>query len=242
MGSVTAVDSGAGTITLASQFGGGSQTIQTQGTTQITTQTTALVSDLKVGDKVQVQGVPTGLTASALAIGTSPFPAGGFGGPGGGRGGAGAAGTTGAATAPQAFAMASGTVASLSPLTITLSPSATLTLKMDPSAKVTRYSTLALSAVKVGDRVMAMGTTGDDGTLTATTVTDNVDMGTMGGFGGGRGMGGGGFGGGRGGRGRRGGGQGQGGGQPGGGQGQFGGGQPGGPPPPGDQGPPPPLN
>ena len=221
-GTVTAVDAGAGTITLSSQFGGGTQTIQTQGATQITTQVAAKVSDLKVGDQIQVQGVPTGITASSLTIGQSPFPAGG---PGGGPGGPGGGPRPGGGgTAAPAYATASGTVATLSPLTITLSPTVTLGLKMDADAKVIRYTTLALSGIKVGDRVMGQGTTGDDGTLSATTVAVNVDMG---GFGG-RGQGG--YGG-RGGFGRR-GGQGQGG--P-----QGGGNTP--PPPGGDPGPPPPA-
>ena len=210
-GTVTAVDAGAGTITLSSPFGGGTQTIQTQGATQITTQVAAKVSELKVGDQIQVQGVPTGITASSLTIGQSPFPAGG---PGGGPGGPGGGpGGPGVAPAPS-YATASGTVATLSPLTITLSPTASLTLKMDANAKVIRYTTLALGGIKVGDRVASQGTTGDDGTFSATSVAVNVDMG-------GRGQGGY-TGRGRGGFGRR-GGQGQGGPQ--------GGGNPGPPPP-----------
>ena len=211
-GTVTAVDAGAGTITLSSQFGGGTQTIQTQGATQITTQVAAKVSDLKVGDQIQVQGVPTSITATSLTIGQSPFPTGG--GPGGPAGGPGSGPGGPGTAAVNSYATATGTVATLSPLTITLSPTVTLALKMDASAKVIRYTTLALSGIKVGDRVMGQGTTGDDGTLSATTLAVNVDMG-------GRGQGG--YGGrGRGGFGRR-GGQGQGGPQ--------GGGNPGPPPP-----------
>jgi len=237
-GTVSAVDTGAGTITVTSQFGGGTQTIQTQGTTQIVSQAAAQVSDLKVGDKVQVQGIPTGITASALSIGASPFAnLGGNGGappPAGGNGG----GAPPAPAAPQSFAMAAGTVTSTNPLTVKVSDSVSLTLKMDPTAKVTKYTPVNLSAIKVGDQIVGLGQTGADGSLAATTVAVNVDMSAMG-MGGGRGgMGGGGFGGGRGGmgggfgggRGRRGGGGGGNGGPGGGGNGGggFGGGNGGG--------------
>ncbi len=222
-GTVTAVDSGAGTITISGRGGGPDQTIQTQGTTSIVTQTTAAVSDLKKGDTIEVQGMPTGITASSVTIGQSPFAGlggpGGPGGPGGGGPGGGFGGP-GAAAAP-ATASAKGTVTGTSPLTISLSSTASLVLKMDPSAKVTKYTTETLSAVKVGDRVMGIGTANDDGTFAATTVAVNVDMAA---FGQGRGgYGGGGFG-----RGRRGGG----------GFGGPAGGGPDGPPPGGFGGPP----
>ena len=200
-GTVTAVDAGAGTITISSTFGD-PQVIQTQGATTIVSQAAASVSDLKKGDTIEVRGVPTGLTASSLTIGKSPLggpgggPPGGFGGPpppppgNGGPGG----------PPPPAMAYARGTVTGTSPLTISLSSSASLTLKMDPGAKVTKYTTVTLSAIKVGDKVVGIGTANDDGSFAATTVAVNVDMGQggRGGFGGGRrggGFRGGGFGG-----------------------------------------------
>ena len=219
-GTVSAVDAGAGTITVSGRGGGPDQIIQTQGTTSIVTQTAAAVSDLKKGDMIEVQGVPTGITASSVTIGQSPLS--GFGGPGGGGGfggPGGPGGAPGAAPAPST-ASAKGTVTSTSPLTISLSSTASLVLKMDPSAKVTKYTTTTLSAIKVGDRVLGIGTANSDGSIAATTVAVNVDMAAMGGRGGfGGGFGGGGYGGGRG---RRGGG---------GGFGGPGGGGPGGPPP-----------
>ena len=235
-GAVTAVDTNAGTITITSRFGGNAPQVINVGTdAQIVSQTDTTVAELKVGDQVQVQGVPTGITASQLTVGTPPtgmpgaggggFGGGRFGGPGGAGGGNNAGGGNGAA-AVQGLAIASGKIASLptatdAHLSITLGPDATLYLKMAPGAKITKYTTLKLTDLKVGDQVMATGQTGADGTLTASAVGVNMPM-MQGGFGGG-GFGGGGFGGG--GRGRRGGG----------GQGGFGGpggGQNGGPPPP----------
>lgn len=230
-GTVTAVNSGAGTITISGRGGGPDQTIQTQGTTSIVTQTTAAVSDLKKGDTIEVQGFPTSLTASSVTIGQSPFAS--LGGPGGPPSGIPGGGASASGTIPAtASATAKGTVTGTSPLTISLSSVTSLVLKMDPNAKVTKYATVALSSVKVGDRVMGIGTANDDGSFAATTVAVNVDMAALGQGRGGFGGGGGGYGG----RGRRGGGGGFGG--PGGGFGGPGGGGPGGPPPGGFGGPP----
>lgn len=197
IGKVTAVDAAASTITITSQFGGGgSQTIKTQDTTTIVLQITATVSDLKVGDKIEVQGVPTGITASSLTIGQSPLPTGGFGRPGGGGGPGGNGGPGGGNPgAPPAFsAFATGKVTSLSPLTIAVSDTVSLTLKMAANAKVSKFTPMALGRIKIGDRVFSMGQTGDDGTFTATSVALNLDtssqMGGRGGFGGGGGFGG----------------------------------------------------
>lgn len=250
-GAVSAVDTTAGTITITPRFGGGnaSQVITVGTDAQIVSQTDTTVAALKVGDQVQVQGVPTGITASQLTVGTPPTGLPGAGGPGGGRfggpGGGGAGGGNAGGAAPaQGFATATGKIASLptaadAHLSITLGPDVILYLKMAPGAKITKYTTLKLTDLKVGDQVIATGQTGADGTLTASAVGVNMAMMQGGGFGGG--FGGGGFGGGRGGRNRRGGGQnggGFGGGQNGGGGG-FGG-----PPPPGPNdgnGPPPPA-
>src|SRR5205807_1267461 len=111
---------------------------------------------------------------------------------------------------------------------ISLGSDVSVTLKMASNAKVTKISVVTLNSLKVGDRIMASGQTGDDGTFVANTIGVNMDMGMgMGGGGGfGRPGGPGGFGG------------------PGGGPGGFpggpGGGGPGGPPgpPPGGQDPP----
>jgi hypothetical protein len=215
-GTVTSVDAAAGTITITSARGGNSQIIQTQGTTPLVSQSAASVSDLKVGDKIEVQGVPTAITASALTIGDSPL-----GGPGGGPGGPPPGGFGGppppggpGGPPPPAMANATGTVTSTSPLTIALSSTASLTLKLDPNAKVTKFTPVQLTSIKVGDTVTGVGTANADGTFAATSVGVNLDPSAMGrGFGGG-GFGGGGFGGGGGGFGGRGGGGRRGGGGP----------------------------
>lgn len=255
-GAITAVDTNAGTVTIASRFGGNApQVIAVGMDAQIVSQTDTTAADLKVGDQVMVQGVPTGITASQLTVGVPPVGlpgAGGFGGRFGGPGGRGNPGGGGNGAAPvQGFASATGTIKTLpnandAHLAISLGPDALLYLKMAPGAKITKYTTLRLTDLKVGDQIVATGQPGADGTLIASTVGVNMPM-MPGGFGGGFG-GPGGFGG-RGGRNRRGGGQNGGPGGPGG--GGFGGpggggfgGPGGGPPPPGPNdgnGPPPPA-
>ncbi|MBV9850994.1 MAG: hypothetical protein JO250_15090, partial [Armatimonadetes bacterium] len=70
-----------------------------------------------------------------------------------------------------------------------------LYVKMADGAKVVRWASVALSGIKSGDRVVASGQTGDDGTLTASVVGVNMPQGGPGGgFGGGFGGPGGGFG------------------------------------------------
>ena len=250
-GTVTAVDSASGTLTLSSPFGGPPQVIQTSAATKILSQGTAALSDLKVGDQVQVQGVPTGISASSVTIGQSPLPFGGGRGPGGpggrgpggpggpGGGGPGGFGGPGGNGGPQVKGQASanGTVTSVKPLTISLGTGISVTLTLAAAAKVTRFSPVLLSSIKVGDRIVSSGRNNDNGMFAATSVGVNVDMGAMGmgrggpgGPGGFGGPGGGGFGRGRGNRGQGGPGGGQGGfGGPGGGPGGFGGPGEGGP-------------
>lgn len=237
-GAVSAVDATAGTITITPQFGGnGPQTIKVGQDAQITTQTTVTVADLKVGDQIAVQGVPTGITASQIIAGTPPAGMPGAGGPRGGggarNGGGGNGGNANGSIVPQSYAMATGTIKALptaanGPLVISMGTDVTLSLTVPSTAKITKYATLTLAGIKTGDQVMAAGQAADDGTFTATSVGVNLPMGNggPGGFGrGGRG----------GGRGRRGGGGGGGFGGPGG--GGLGG------PPPADGGgaPPPPV-
>lgn len=237
-GTVSAVDASAGTITITPRGGGNDQVIQVPSTVSMVTQTPTTVRDLKVGEQVRMSGIPTTITASQIVVGSLPAGIGGpggggrggqFGGPGGGPGGqfggqGGApggrfggpgggpgfgGGRGGANGGPGGSTMTiTASVLSLNPLTLIAPDNTSITLKMASDAKISRLSTIAMSGVKVGDQVIATGQTGDNGVFTASTVADNLDMGSMmgrGGMGGGGGFGG--FGGRRGGRGRQGGGQ-----------------------------------
>ncbi len=180
-GTVTAVDAAAGTVTLTPMFGGGMpQTVRVTGATQITATREGTVGDLKVGDTIQVRGVPTGITASQITAGDSADQAGGsmMGGnmslP---QTGTRLGGRPGLGGAQPAWAQASGKITGLSPLTVSLSDGVAVTLKVGPDVKVSRNVTEKVGDIKAGDRIMANGTTGDDGVLAATRIRVNVDFG-----------------------------------------------------------------
>jgi len=186
----------AGLISIQGPFGGDGQTVKVTNSTKVVGQTTISVSELKAGDQVQVQGVPTAIVASSITAGQLPDAFPGFGGPRGGPMGPG--GGNRSRGGPDAFASATGKVTSTSPLTISLSGDTSLVLKFAKDAKVTRISTVPLNIVKVGDRIMAAGQPGNDG-FVATAIAVNLEIGGdfgpggpggFGGFGGPRGPGG----------------------------------------------------
>jgi len=179
MGTVSAVNSAAGTVTLTPTGGGGEgQTVKVSDATRITGMVDSSVADLKVGDTVQVRGVPTGITAAQITAGdgadapggpafgpADPFGSGLPSGMGGGRG-------------PQeASAQVTGKITHLSPLTIALAGGVSVTLKAAPDVKVSRSRSEKIGDIKAGDRLTASGTPGDDGILTATRIRVNADPG-----------------------------------------------------------------
>src|SRR5690349_7685475 len=95
MGTVDYVDAAAGTITVSPRFGGDAQTLKVREGARIMTEAAATAADLKVGDQVQVTGVPTAISASQITIGQPPrffsMPPRFGGGAGGGPGAGGAA-------------------------------------------------------------------------------------------------------------------------------------------------------
>lgn len=207
-GKITAGDAAANAITITSQVGA-VQVIKLTADTAIVTQETISIKDLKVGDEVQVQGVPTGISATTITAGAPPsfLPIGrGRPLPGAVRvnGAPGAAGAqqvdangNPVPAAPTGNAMANGKVVSTSPLTISVGENMDVVLKLGHDAKITRFSKLPFSNLKVGDNIMATGALGQDGTFAATGIGVNITLGVSGGFGpggGGFGPGGGGFG------------------------------------------------
>ena len=189
-GAVTAIDTTAGTITVTVRRTGASETLKVAAGTPIATQATVAIADLKVGDQIQVSGVPTNISASQIVAGDVPtgFPpvGGGPGGPGAGPGGGGQGGGQnggqgGGAPGQPAYATATGKVTATSPMTIALSSGVTLTLTPTADARISRITTQTLANIKVGDQVSALGQTEADGTFTASAVGVNW---TLGGFGG----------------------------------------------------------
>lgn len=231
LGTITGGDAANRTIFIKSQLSGAAQTIQLSVGTQIYTQVTVTIADLKVNDKVKISGIPTAITADTITAGDipdflQPTP----------RSRPGGAAPTVAATsdpatqddpnrdtlAPankiQASAEATGRVISISPLTIELSKDVSVVLKLAPKAKIVRISLLPFKNLNVGDKIVAAGQANADGTFEATEIGINIDLSSGlgmpgmggggfpgGGFPGGRGGGAGVTGGGRGGRNGRGG-------------------------------------
>ena len=173
-GTVSAVDAATGTITLTPMFGTGpGQIVKVAETTQVTAQMDSKVSELKVGDRVRVNGVPTGMTASQITAGDSGDMF--MGGPFGPIKPVGLPG----ANAPQgmANAQAIGKISSLSPLTVMISDTVSVILKPAPDVRVTKMVTEKAAAIKVGDRITANGQSDDAGVLTANSIRVNMDNG-----------------------------------------------------------------
>lgn len=198
-GTVTGGDANTGVIVINSPAGG-EQTIRVNADTQFMAQKLVDVSALQVGDRVQVQGVPTAITASSISVGqVSDLLQ--FGGAQGGnrrgnnggnqgvllmRGDEGPGGRM----AQQAFASASGKVTSTSPLTISISDTASITLKLATDAKITKIQKATINNLKNGDTILVFGQAGNDGAFTATSVGINISMTGPGGLFGGGGFGG----------------------------------------------------
>lgn len=201
MGTITGGDLNSGLITVASQFGGGVTNIRVNPNTQIMSQVTISVADLKVGDQVQVQGIPASITANTISAGETPAflqgggrnrgaqPGAAAGAPGANPNGQPPNGQPNANTPPQpqAFATATGKVVSKSPLTISLGNDISVTLKLAQNTKITKLMPVTIASLKVGDTVMAAGQTEADGSFTATGIGVNLanGRGGPGGFGGG---------------------------------------------------------
>ncbi len=172
-GTVADIDASQNLLLVRSPFGG-DQVVKVMPNTKLVTQTTATVADLKVGDQVQIQGQPTAITANSLGIGgmpdfmrMGPQP----GGPGQQQGGA---------RQPQnamAFAMANGTVKSVSPLTIAVGSDVTITIKLAPNARLTKMTPVQFSAIKENDNIFAAGQEDSEGVFVATGVGVNLNLG-----------------------------------------------------------------
>jgi hypothetical protein len=185
-GTITGDNLDTGVLTIHSQFEAGNQTVNVTQNTQFATQTTVTVTDLKINDQIQIQGVPTGITASSITAGQMPpLLSGGI---GGGMGGGFIGNTRNTGGQPnrgvqeiqqgqsQNFATANGSVVATSPLTLSIGNHMTLVVKLATDAKVTKISSSTLADLKVGDKIVASGQTDANGTFTATGVGVNLSV------------------------------------------------------------------
>lgn len=149
--------------------------------TRIVTEKSLPVSDAKIGDRIEVRGVPTSISAESLIAATSDSQAHAnqVAGPPGGAGPR----PLSPAGRGMDFAIASGRIVSKSPLTIRLADGDSLVVKVKTGTRLHKLASVSLSSVKAGDRVVAFGTPTDDGALDASQVAVNVNIGVPGGGG-----------------------------------------------------------
>jgi hypothetical protein len=155
------------------------------------------LAELKVGESIQVSGVPTAISASQLQVGEMPQMEfrGGFGG-GGNRGGApggapegapgqgrrGPAEGQGARLQPPSPQF-TGTIASTNPLVVVLPGNMRLNVTAAPTTKVVRIVKATLTDLKVGDNIRAVGQPDENGNVIAMRVEVGVDLQAGAGFG-----------------------------------------------------------
>ena len=146
-GSISAIDATGKTITVANDAAGDSSKVSVTSDTNIFTQASVNLNAVEVGDTIDVQGVPTGITASSITDGQNPMfgPRPG-GSDGSSPGGPGAGGLTGPGGMPdQNVSFVRGTVKSLNPLTIALGDGAPIVVGGASDATVTKFMTLKFS-------------------------------------------------------------------------------------------------
>jgi hypothetical protein len=188
--------------------------VTTGSSTRITIQKAVAVSDIAKGDRISVSGTQSGTTIAAARIsimdlqlgapgrgfqgGSTPgsgsgangpqrrFGSGGFNGEGGPPSTDANGNPTGDANRRPLGGFAFGTVTDVAGGTITISSfdGTTTTVTTTPSTTVTKSVQGSFGDLKIGQNIRAVGTTGSDGTVAATTV--NEGAGGFGFFGGGR--------------------------------------------------------
>lgn len=174
MGTVVEIDKNTNTLYVEGFFGN-EQQVKVTSATKIVTQTTAKAADLKPGDRIQVQGVPTGIAANSVSIGEMPEGL-NFRGPGGqrGQGAQGGGQRGGGMFGMGSFATATGTVKAVNPLTVAVSDTVTVTVRLASDARLTKIVPTTFANIKEDDRVMVAGSAGQDGVFNATAIAVNV--------------------------------------------------------------------
>lgn len=166
-GTITGGNAQTGSISVQNQ-NGGTTTIQCNNSTQFTTQQTVSASSLKVGDTIQVTGLPTGINASSIIDGQMPSSMQTYSGLSRGMGKTSGTGTS------AGFATASGIIVSLNPLTISLGGGVAITITGSANTSVSRLVPLTYNQLKVGDTISAAGQLNSNGVFVASGVAVNL--------------------------------------------------------------------
>ena len=181
MGTVAEVGQTQKMIAVNSSFGGDERIIRVTDQTKLVTEREVKVSEIKVGDQLQVNGVPTGISARSVTVGEAPEF---FRMPGQRQGGGDRGGQPGrGGQMRMTFAAASGKVTSVNPLTIALDDNVSVVIKMASDGTVRKIVPVTLATIKEGDRIVAGGTMDGEGVLNATAVGVNMGGGMGGMFG-----------------------------------------------------------
>lgn len=186
-GTVQSVNSDEHTISLKTRSGE-TCTLHVSSDAAIIGQKTIAVSDLHVGDRIQVRGHVALITADSIVAGgdgmggppMGPPPSAVMGGPQGFGAGPGGPGFgpqgTGRMGGPNGMVLEVGTVTKLSPLTLSFGGGRTLTVQVDSSTRVHKVGEMKLAEIKTGDRIAAQGRPMSDGSLRAVRVAVNMPV------------------------------------------------------------------
>ncbi len=180
-GTIAAIDGSTLTVTNTS---GTAVTVHTSASTNVTTGVDATLPDIANGDRVIAVGKTTGTSTAATTL--TDMGANDTGGPGFRTGGAypgggyGNADRPGDGTTPRSFngqrpgGFATGTVTKVSGDTITVSTfnGGTATITVSSSTKITKTQATTVSHLAKGQRIIVIGTTDSDGSITATAIRD----------------------------------------------------------------------
>ncbi len=203
MGTITNGDTTTGQLLVQSQQSGTNVVIQVTNNTQIITQVSVTVADLQVNDQVMLPDMGRGGNMPPPQQGGSNTNASGFNGQrpappqdngfnrrGNGTASSNAANNSQNGNRPNGNGGGRtptvGRVTSFNPLTIASDSGDSVTLKLPTDARVMKLLSLTFNDLKIGDRVMAMGQNGSNGTFTAMQIAINMDIGQNGRFGNGQ--------------------------------------------------------
>jgi hypothetical protein len=187
-GTSGAIASKSGSTLAVTNAAGQRVTVVTKPSTVVTRTMPGSSAEIKVGDHVIARGTTTGTAVAATGVtdlGTNPPVQGAFPGRNGGGNGAAPNGGTpsGAPNANAATRGSQGTVTAVNPsgFTMTDANGTSMTVSTNGSTTFNVTTNSTVDSLVVGEQIQVNGSTGSDGTVTATAIR----VGVGGGFGGG---------------------------------------------------------
>lgn len=165
-GTITAIDTTAGTITVTPASGTASVIALTTSTNLVGHDTIAS-SAIAVGDTLDMSGIPVSIQAASIVDDHLPAPSSSS----SSTGSSSSSSTAASGDAPMPGSLrVRGVVTALSPPTITVNDSLSITLAVTSSTTFSEVVTLTASQLETGDTVTALVSKSSTGTLTAIQV------------------------------------------------------------------------